>query len=111
MSAPRCKPGDLAVVVKSITPGMVGRFVIVERPYIDGEIVDGRLITPDDLRFSWVITSAAEGAKLPTMHVATRNIEYVDRRVFWDEGLRPIRPNEGEDESLSWSRPLSEVES
>lgn len=35
-------------------------------------------------------------------------IDMVPERVFADNCLRPIRPNEGEDESLSWVRPRVE---
>lgn len=105
MSGPRCKPGDLAVVVSApATPELIGRFVVVDRSAKVGEWIGG---CTWDLNpaygHAWVIKSAAGG----TLQYRTRSGVTVqaDERVLVDSCLRPIRPNEGEDESLSWARP------
>jgi hypothetical protein len=84
-----CKPGDLAVVVRS-TCGNEGKVVRCVR-YL-GEVgciqPDGALTGPFH---AWEIDSwirAWDGT--------------LKREVF-DKNLRPIRDNDGEDESLSWA--------
>lgn len=104
-----CKPGDLAVVVRAEeTPTLTGRFVITDRLAVPGEVIGGmRWVPPQDHVPCWIIRSAAGGGSLP---VNTDRLEVVQvaARAFWDLGLRPIRPNEGEDESLSWAKPRVE---
>lgn len=109
MSA-RCKPGDLAVVVGPVfTPGLLGRFVIVERkheqhePLLPGVPFDPR--APKEL--TWWCRSAAAGTTLP-MKLLNSAILDCMRRPIADALLRPIRPDEGEDETMSWSRPRVE---
>jgi hypothetical protein len=98
-----CKPGDLAYVVNSgvQTPGLAGRFVVVERFASGIECIDG-------LRFvtgyaSWVCR-AAGGGNLPAMGLLDGQIVNVERRVIEDAILRPIRDpgDDAQDESLSW---------
>jgi hypothetical protein len=104
-----CRPGDLAVVVRAEqTPTMTGRFVIVDRLAVPGEVIDGvRWIPSKDYGSCWVIRPAAGGSTLPFV-TTQRGVVQVAARPFWDCGLRPIRPNEGEDESMSWARPRIE---
>lgn len=100
MSAPRCKPGDLAVVVNAYTPGMIGRFVIVVRlaePHEFNATHPGESVT-------WIVRSASES---PLPVPSPRGIRYKMERPFADIGLRPIRPDEGKDESLSWASPVT----
>lgn len=109
MMALRCKPGDLAVVVYApITPEMIGKFVLVERLAVDGEkCLDGPGVYVLGGDASWIIVSATNGGLLPTRTVGGR-ILYLKVRSMADICLRPIRPNEGEDETLSYSRPRVE---
>lgn len=106
---PRCKPGDLAVVVAApYTREMLGRFVIVERQAVHGEILDGFPIAIGAAAgVVWVVRSAVSGTKMPVT-LLNGAVGYALERGFRDSFLRPIRPNEGEDESLSWSRPRVE---
>lgn len=107
MSA-RCKPGDLAVVVvvKSV-PELLGRLVIIDRLYQPGELVGGmRWDDSADDGIDWVIR-AANGGPLPVDDELHWRIN-LSERPYPDFALRPIRPNEGEDESLSWARPRVE---
>lgn len=103
MNILNCKPGDLAFVVRAKdTPGLVGYFVIVERMIVCGEYLNGRRIlgaTP-----TWMVSSAVAGSTLPTTF-ADGTLSHWLRRPIADKCLRPIRPNEGEDEAMSWSLP------
>lgn len=100
----RCKPGDLAVVVRARTPGMVGRMVIVERLADEDEFID----VAQQNCVTWIISSAVHGELLPTLVDGV--IEFCAIRPFSDLSMRPIRPNEGEDESLSWAeKPPSKI--
>lgn len=104
MSAPRCKPGDLAVVVRAkTTPEMIGRFVVVDRRFVNGEPVSGFLVDEDE-RHAWVIRASVSGQLLP-WRSGDGSLDMVKERIFADSCMRPIRPNDGEDESLSWSQP------
>lgn len=105
MSAPRCKVGDLCVVVgPCVTPGLLGRFVIIERLAIDGEELDGYEIVSDG-KVGWICAAAVSGMALPEA-LSDGFLIHTTRRALNDEILRPIRPNDGEDESLSWARPV-----
>lgn len=108
MSALRCKQGDLAVVVRATqTPAMLGRLVIVERLLLDGERVSRMPVKTGGLP-CWVIRSAVDGDLLPWPSANSNFVHMVPRRAYLDIGLRPIRPNEGEDESFSCSRQRAE---
>jgi hypothetical protein len=105
VSGLRCKPGDLAVVVGPgiVTPGLLGRFVIVERMLAIGDVMlPGLSYDPvrDGINVWWV-RAASDGAMLPWFQAPFTM--QVKRRMLGDEFLRPIRPNDGEDESLSWA--------
>jgi hypothetical protein len=104
MSGLRCKPGDLAVVVGPCeTPGLLGRFVIVNR-FANPDEYSAMTSGP-----TWWIRSATHDGLLPTMYASGR-LGLVKERPLLDACLRPIRPNDGEDESLSWSKPLRREE-
>ncbi len=95
MSAPRCNPGDLAVIVRAIVlPEMLGRFVIVEKSMPIGAFhpdgYDGGVV--------WLVRCAA-GGKMQAISAQGRML-LVDRRPIRDCNLRPIRPDAGEDEML-----------
>lgn len=99
MSGLRCRPGDLAVVVKALSiPEHVGRFVIVERLADSSEYASGYVNGA-----VWAVRSAAGG--LLKCWFPSGRIAYVPVVFCADAHLRPIRPNEGEDESLSWAKP------
>jgi len=101
----RCKPGDLAIIVSAVyVPEMIGELVIVERLAVPGEF---HARTDSDLFSTWIVRSAVEGKKLP-VGWPNGHTEYWLRRPLGDEYLRPIRDENGEDESLSWSRPKQE---
>lgn len=90
MTALRCRPGDLAVVVQAKTPGMLGRFVIVERAAIPGERFGGCKVV-DDGSHLWMIKSAVSGQLLPAQTMLGE-IHQMASRPFADHALRPIRP-------------------
>lgn len=104
-----CKPGDLAVAVRANkTPEMLGRFVVVDRPFMSGEMASGFAVGDSNLR-AWVIRSSVAGELLP-WRGENGDLDMVKERVYADDFLRPIRPNEGEDESLSWAKPATKRE-
>jgi len=110
MTALRCKPGDLAVVVGPgvETPGLLGRFVVVERQDHPGmEFMPGKVASAIDDRTAWICRSATDGELLPAMR-DDGEVHQLPHRPIADSILRPIRPNDGEDESLSWARPRVE---
>lgn len=110
MSAPRCKPGDLAIVTRAFsTPEMLGRIVIVDRLYKSGDDCGGKVWDSEALGrlgLCWVVRPAS-GGSLPARSAFGHYFE-LPERPYPDFALRPIRPDEGEDESLSWSRPRVE---
>lgn len=79
-----CKPGDLAVIVKGSTD-ILGRYVEVMRP--------SEFPYPKD----WWFVRSAGGSLVNT------NGERVTESNAEDAQLRPIRPSEGQDETLSWA--------
>lgn len=106
----RCKPGDLAVVIKcKQTPEMVGRFVIVEHlmipPYTVGKTtypMEHHHNNPDN--FPWQVRSAVTGEKLPCRSYC-RDHGMLLHRPMQDECLLPIRPGDEPDEILT-ERPI-----
>lgn len=98
MTALRCRPGDLAIVTgKCVTPGLRGRFVIVERLTYGGEIIEDAQSDFD--RPTWLCRAAVNGAKLPR-HTGSGAVAEFDQRIIADALLTPIRDNEGDDEML-----------
>ncbi len=99
-----CRPGDLAIVVRSSrAPVRLGTIVRVLRPALSGEAfvsTCGGIARFVDERPSWVVESARPQPWWTDLSGRTRLFK---QRVFWDANLRPIRPNEGDDETLSWA--------
>jgi hypothetical protein len=91
-----CKPGDLAIVIRS-NAGNEGLIVAVER-WADARTVTlagGLNRDPGWLCVARAFNVFDYGQK--------RVVGTVDRGVFPDKNLRPIRDNDGEDETLSWA--------
>lgn len=90
MSAPRCRPGDLAVIVRSQRlPSNIGKVVRIVRPAIDGE---DYAPWPDDkgYLFTWMVE--ATGSSLRVEY--EDGTEGDDNEAFCtDRSLRPIRPD------------------
>ncbi len=109
MTAPRCKVGDLCVVVQRDsmgTPDIIGRFVVVVQSIVHGHIMENGLPVHTGGAAAWLVRSAVDGDRLP-LRTTLGRILHMPTRAFFDDRLRPIRPNEGEDESLSWARPVT----
>jgi hypothetical protein len=102
----RCKPGDLAVVTGLLifTPGLRGRFVIVDRLVLPGEEIMLGITKPEGEEPSWWCRAAVNGATLPMLITESMVIDVL-RRSIADDILRPIRPNGAEDESTESTRP------
>lgn len=102
MSQLRCRPRDLAVVVGPgvETPGLLGRFVVVDRAARTGERTDLLIYSGPGIA-AWVCRPAAAGATLPIRHQG--GVLEMRERVITDHILRPIRPSDGEDETLQWA--------
>lgn len=91
-----CKPGDLAVVIKG--PRSAGRIVKVLRAYRRDEIVHskcGNLRAIVDLQIG------------PAWHIEGHVFVMVGGKVYeiqvgYDSCLKPLRDNDGEDETLQW---------
>jgi hypothetical protein len=78
-----CKPGDLAIAIRTKSNARVGAIVTVVRR----------------------INAISEGVRVDW------EIEWQGRRYDCpDSWLRPIRPQAGEDETLSWAGKPREVE-
>jgi len=104
MTALRCRQGDLAVVTGPCqTPGLRGRFVIIERRTYGGEVIEGLRAMPGD-EPTWLCRAASSGGTLPraAVHPRTGAIVYTPSpvRIIADAILTPIRPVPGEDEML-----------
>lgn len=95
-----CKPGDLAVIVKSRFPENIGILVSVLRQYVEGEHLPGDPFSmyegPDGV--SWVVESVGK----PIRKWGKKKNHDLRTTVFADVCLRPIRDNDGEDETLQW---------
>ena len=82
----RCKQGDLAVIVKSWA-GNEGKIVKCVRSF------NGSLLNPDGSFLEGVIWEVDENLK---------TWDGTFGKNAPDVYLRPIRPSEGQDETLSW---------
>lgn len=100
-----CKEGDLAYVIDPCdTPGLSGRFVIVERLHAAHEVFDsvgvgGPRYTLKHHAPCWVC-KPADGTTLPWLNSDTGKTFDFKERPIDDAGLRPIRDSDGEDEML-----------
>ncbi len=93
-----CKPGDLAIVVRAETPGLLGAMVQVVR-----FVPMGRFAMPEGIVMvdapAWIISSAS-GRTLPAMREFFGSVVQVKERPFPDSCLRPIRPDEEPEQVL-----------
>lgn len=90
------------VVCAPWTKELNGLLVVVDRLAVHGEVVAGLELNTNGLD-SWICRSAVEGGLLPAM--ANNGFVYlVQYRGIADKFMRPIRPDEGDDESLAWPR-------
>lgn len=89
-----CKPGDLAVIVRSPnTPENIGRLVRVIRPAVQGEKIGIWHVFIRDGRFAWIVESVGSplawgGTNSPT---GESKVTYEKVRAYADHCLRPIR--------------------
>lgn len=95
-----CKPGDMAMVVRTLcTKENLGRVCRVVRPAVVGEILSGiRYLNPQSMGMVWVV----EGNLLWLCESGI--VKEVPLRAMADEYLRPLRdPGEdARDETLNW---------
>jgi hypothetical protein len=94
-----CKQGDMAFVVNDIDfPENDGALVEVKRRPITEEGWFGG-ITPGD----WVCVTLSTSYGWANDECTVKAINDLgDEILFNDSCLRPIRPSEGQDETLSW---------
>ena len=88
-----CKPGDLAYVTKAGSPNL-GRVVHVVMPYDGRTSFRGRPYSQPE-GSAWIV----EGGGL----VIPNDLTPVPWHMVEDKFLRPIRDNDGEDETLTWA--------
>lgn len=97
-----CKPGDLAIVVRSRSGANIGKVVRCLRLLSMAEVVgiktvDGR---PADLSTAtewWQVDRAM------SVYGTRTNKYFGDVFCYPDRNLRPLRPDDGEDETLTWA--------
>ncbi len=104
-----CKPGDMAVIVRSARQENIGAIVEVLRPSTSNEFAVGAdyfecgtwWSRTEDV-FTWVVK--ATGRKL----VASCGTFFSTERPYADRSLRPIRPqaDDATDESSAWLPPV-----
>lgn len=85
-----CKQGDLAVIVRSFC-GNEGRIVRCLKFYGRGAFKDGTVF--DDI---WIIDGRFARPDLKALRCG-------GDAAISDSWLRPIRPGDGEDETLTWA--------
>ena len=104
-----CRPGDMAVIVRSSRQENIGAFVEVLRPSRGNGLAAGTVLvecgtlwTRTDDVFTWVVR--ATGRKL----VASNGAFLSEERPYADRSLRPIRPqaDDAQDESAAWLPPV-----
>ena len=93
-----CKVGDLAIVVRS-TLGNLGKIVRVLESYRNGfRGPDGRGYASSPARTTWIVEcDGGLATKLTNNGIVSLKV-----RAFSDAGLRPIRDQEGDDETILW---------
>lgn len=86
----RCKVGDLAVLVRSVDNVNLGKVCVVLRPH--GLPGFWTVQFPHAIGWSsWMTSSVAQVGGCP------------------DEWLRPIRDNDGQDETLAWKETPTQI--
>lgn len=97
-----CKPGDLAIIVNAkANPSLNGRIVKVLRRAVPGEIfvMDGVGVRlREDRAKSWIVESDR-----PMPFLSSPRVLFTKTRPVQDAHLRPIRDNDGEDETMTWA--------
>lgn len=78
-----CKPGDLCITVRAIRPENLGTLVVVVEVDIQASRVFGST--------AWIVDGPGIGD------------------LALDDWLRPIRDNDGEDETLTWAGKPSDI--
>lgn len=94
-----CKPGDLAIIVRVMNEENLGEVVeVIRLASMDRHVLAENGITYDfGVSTRWVIRSAGR----PLKHsVGWPDSEW---HIARDCNLRPIRPTDGEDETLQWA--------
>jgi len=95
----RCKPGDLAFILKGEN---AGRIVHVIHAYQDGELIAGSkwidAVDKNNPSLSWVVKSA--GGLLKHRYTTGQQAPDDAMSVMVDSELKPIRPGKGTDEVL-----------
>ena len=104
-----CKPGELAIVVRS-EMGNQGRMVLIVRRVMPGErrLPNGATVCPTD---DWVIQGRMRTADEKIFSLGGVEIGRMEDNVqdeetmlpFPDAWLRPIRDQDGEDETFEWA--------
>jgi hypothetical protein len=89
-----CKPGDLAVVVRSKTPANMGKIVRVVQPYEPGQ---SGIVLRDFDGFVWLCDTA--GSDLVWDSAWGCGLEYRRSGPVPDACLRPLRPGEDVDDN------------
>ncbi len=96
-----CKPGDLAVVVSAgATPEMIGAIVLVKRATVPGEPNEAGTAVFRANGPAWIVEAIS--GRIPTRY-NDGSLEFSTWRSVLDRCLRPIRDNDGEDETLTWA--------
>lgn len=97
-----CKPGDLAVVVRSVVPANIGRFVTVVRAvgWLQAEEsvrIEGRTFRASAPGFYWWLEADSPLLESGLLRPKTSGLAA-------DDQLRPIRDpgHDARDETLDW---------
>ncbi len=94
-----CKAGDLAIVVRS-SLGNIGKIVKVRCLYFDGyKAPNGGLYRGLPNVPTWIVECDGGLNAL----LVDRSVVSYKERPFSDGGLRPIRNQPGDDETLTWA--------
>ena len=94
----RCKVGDLAIIVGGATPENIGKIVEIVRPAINGERLPAMRFVSNASGPVWIV----RGRDLVWRSTTTSFVATTDERPYSDSLLRPIRPEPGADETLTW---------
>lgn len=89
-----CRIGDLAIVVRSAEGKSVGTIVKCIRRIEAGETVDGIFIREFDSTL-WLVDRKMNWIK--------RNGTKYTLSAAYDRNLRPLRDDDGDDETLTWA--------
>ena len=96
---PNCKPGDLAIVVKSKNGKNLGKIVrVIERVTVPVVEMGGIKFTTSNLtgEVLWLIDQ-------PLQHLVIDLNRFFQGPYCPDSVLRPLRDNPGADETLAWA--------